>query len=130
MDYLATGICVSGHPMQYVRDRLRAGGAAASCDLESLRDGARIVVAGLVTVRQRPASAKGTIFVLLEDEWGFINVIVNATVAAEYAEVVKFAPFMVVEGKFELTGAVMNVVARRLRELDGGRLAHSSHDFR
>jgi len=130
MDYLATGICVSGHPMQYVRDRLRAGGAAASCDLESLRDGARIVVAGLVTVRQRPASAKGTIFVLLEDEWGFINVIVNATVAAEYAEVVKFAPFIVVEGKFERTGAVMNVVARRLRELDGGRLAHSSHDFR
>ena len=130
LDYLATGICVTGHPMQYLRDRLRAAGAAASCDFESLRDGARVVVAGLVTVRQRPASAKGTVFVLLEDEWGFINVIVNATVVAEHSEVVKFAPFMVVEGKFERSGAVMNVVARRLRALDGGGLAHSSHDFR
>lgn len=130
LDYLATGICVTGHPMQHVRDRLVRGGAVGSADFESLRDGARVIVGGLVTVRQRPASAKGTIFLLLEDEWGFINVIVNRTVAEQHAEVVKFAPFVVVEGKFERNGAVMNVVARRLRELDGGGLAHSSHDFR
>lgn len=130
LDYLATGICVTGHPMQHLRDRLRRGGAVASADFPSIPDGTPVIVAGLVTVRQRPVSAKGTLFLLLEDEWGFINVIVNRTVAEQYAEVVKFAPFIVVEGKFERNGAVTNVIGRRFRVLDGGELAHASRSFR
>ncbi|MDQ2762858.1 MAG: error-prone DNA polymerase, partial [Pseudomonadota bacterium] len=130
LDYAATGICISGHPMEHLRERLRGAGVGASCDLAGLRDGQRVVVAGLVTVRQRPESAKGTIFLLLEDEWGFINVIVSRTLVERYGDVVKFAPFMVVEGVFERDGGVMNVVGKRFGELDGGKLVHGSHDFR
>lgn len=130
LDYAATGICITGHPMEHLRERLRGAGVAGSCDLPSLRDGQRVVVAGLVTVRQRPESAKGTLFLLLEDEWGFINVIVSRTLVERYGDIVKFAPFMVVEGLFERDGGVMNVVGRRFRKLEAGRLVHGSHDFR
>ncbi|HEY8310486.1 MAG TPA: hypothetical protein VIG47_08015, partial [Gemmatimonadaceae bacterium] len=70
------------------------------------------------------------LFLLLEDEWGFINVIVSRTLVERYGDIVKFAPFMLVEGAFERDGGVMNVVGRRFKELDGGRLVHGSHDFR
>ena len=130
LDYAATGICITGHPMEHLRERLRKAGVVGSCDLPDLADGQRILVAGLVTVRQRPESAKGTLFLLLEDEWGFINVIVSRTLVERYGDIVKFAPFMVVEGKFERDGGVMNVVGRRFKELDGGKLVHGSHDFR
>ena len=58
----------------------------------------------MVTVRQRPQTANGTLFLLLEDEFGFINIIVPSTLVEDNAEVVKFAPFIVVQGKFERDG--------------------------
>jgi error-prone DNA polymerase len=130
LDYAATGICVTGHPMEHLRERLRGGGVIGSCDLQGLRDGQHVMVAGLVTVRQKPQSANGTIFILLEDEWGFINVIASRKLVERYGDIVKFAPFLVVAGIFERDGGVMNVVGRRFKELDGGRLVHGSHDFR
>lgn len=129
MDYYATGICITGHPMQHLRDRLRAAGVVTSEDFERLRDGERVVVAGLVTVRQRPSTAKGVVFLLLEDEWGFINVVVPKKLVERYSDVVRFAAFVIVEGKFERDGAGMNVVGRRFKELDGGMLTHNSHNF-
>ncbi len=129
LDYAATGICITGHPMQHLRDRLTAAGAVSSEDFSRLRDGERIVVAGLVTVRQRPESAKGTIFLLLEDEWGFMNVIVSPTLVARFEDAVKFAQFVVIQGIFERDGAVTNVIARRVKELDGGDLNHAAHSF-
>jgi error-prone DNA polymerase len=138
LDYQATGICVTGHPMEHLRERLRNAGVVASRDLPDLRDGQPVVVAGLVCVRQRPGSANGTVFILLEDEWGFVNVIASRKMAERHAEVVKFARFMVVEGEFERDGGVMNVVGRRFRELradtgsenGAGELVHTSRDFR
>jgi error-prone DNA polymerase len=129
LDYQATGICVSGHPMDHLRERLEKAGVVASRDLQGLRDGQRVVVAGLVSVRQQPQSAKGTIFILLEDEWGFINVIVSPTLVARYNDIVKYARFMVVEGRFERDGGVTNVVGRRFRELEAEQLVYGSHDF-
>ncbi len=130
LDYAATGICITGHPMEHLRERLRGAGIVGSCDLQNLRNGQRVLVAGLVTVRQRPESAKGTLFILLEDEWGFINVIVSRTLVERYNDIVKFAPFLVVEGKFEQDGRVTNIVGRKFKELNGGQLVHGSHDFR
>jgi error-prone DNA polymerase len=75
-------------------------------------------------------SANGTVFLLLEDEHGFINVIVPEKIATEYAEVVKFAPFVVVLGRFERDGEVRNVVSRRLKELQVRRLTHTARSFR
>ncbi len=132
LDYLATGICTHGHPMEFVRARLNAAGVASSQDME--RDhvhGETIVVAGLVVARQHPETAKGTVFLLLEDEHGFINAIVNRDIFAKYREVVKYSPFLVIEGRFEREDRVLNVIARRFRELRVGprEVGYRSHDF-
>jgi len=129
LDYQATGICVTGHPMEHVRKRLDGAGIIGSRDIHGLRDGQRVVVAGLVSVRQRPGSAKGTIFILLEDEWGFVNVIVSPRLVERYNDIVKYARFIVVEGRFERDGGVTNVVGRRFKELEIGQLVYGSHDF-
>jgi error-prone DNA polymerase len=129
LDYLATGISVNGHPMQHMRDRLNDAGVTSSEAMNHMRGGERIVVAGLVVARQHPETAKGTVFLLLEDEFGFINVIVPRTLYAQYREVVKFAPFLVVEGKFEREERVLNVVGRRFRELKTRKIVTRSRDF-
>ena len=133
LDYLATGICTHGHPMEYVRARLATAGVASSADME--RDyvhGEVIVVAGLVVARQHPETAKGTVFMLLEDEFGTINVIVNRDVFARNREVARYSPFLVIEGRFEREDRVMNVIARRFRELHvgaPGEVSWRSRDF-
>ena len=130
LDYFATGVSINGHPMQHMRERLRLAGVVDSSGLEDLRGGEKIVVAGLVTIRQRPASANGTIFLLLEDEWGFINVVVPSFLVEENSEVVKFATFVLVQGRFEKDGNVLNVVGKRFKELDVKRLEHRARSFR
>jgi error-prone DNA polymerase len=133
LDYLATGICVDGHPMQHMRPRLDALGVWASRDLEHHASGETIVVSGLVVARQHPVTANGTVFVLLEDEFGYLNVIVPRGLYQENREVVRHAPFLAVEGRLERDEAVVNVVGSRFRELRVGRrrpaAAFRSRDF-
>jgi error-prone DNA polymerase len=132
LDYLATGICTHGHPMEPIRPRLDAAGVVPSHALETIYAGERVVVAGLVVARQHPETANGTVFVLLEDEWGFINVIVPRETYARNRETVKFSPFLVVEGKFEREDRVMNVIGSRFRELrtaPGVAVKFRSRDF-
>jgi error-prone DNA polymerase len=117
LDYLATGICVNGHPMEHLRARLDAAGVASSRDLEKYGTGDRIVVAGLVVARQHPETAKGTVFVLLEDEFGYLNIIIPKHTYDRNREVVKYSPFLVIEGRFEREDRVMNVIGSRFREL-------------
>lgn len=130
LDYFATGVSINGHPMQHMRPRLRRAGVVDSQGLRSLKGGEPIIVAGLVTIRQRPASANGTIFLLLEDEWGFINVVVPSFLVDEFSDVVKFATFVLVQGRFEKDGNVLNVVGKRFKELDVKRLEHRARSFR
>ncbi len=129
LDYLATGISTHGHPIEHLRPRLKAAGILSSADLPGLRGGERVLAAGLVVARQRPETAKGTTFLLLEDEGGFINVIVPAKLYEKNRETVKFSQFLIVEGKFQRDGDVLNVVGFRFRELKQ-QVAHASHDFR
>jgi error-prone DNA polymerase len=130
IDYHAMGLSLEGHPMELVRERLLRGGAIDSRDLERLDDGRTIAIGGLVTVRQRPETAGGTIFLLLEDEFGFINVVVSKKLVDENTEVVKHAPFILVQGRLEKDGAVINVVGRRFKALEvGEKVAHRSRDF-
>ncbi len=129
LDYLATGISVNGHPMEHLRARLRAAGVSSSGDLPGMADEERVVVAGLVVARQHPETAKGTVFVLLEDESGLINVIVPARLYEKNRETVRFSRFLIVEGRFEREGPVMNVVGFRFRKLGTAELAYRSHDF-
>ena len=89
-----------------------------------------MLVGGLVTIRQRPATANGTIFLLLEDEHGFINVIVPRQLVEPNAEVVKFAPFILVRGRLEREGKVINVVGRDFLALEAAAVVHATRDFR
>ncbi|CAN5739351.1 error-prone DNA polymerase [soil metagenome] len=130
LDYLATGICVDGHPMEHMRARLNELGVASSADLQHFAPGERIVVSGLVVARQHPATAKGTVFVLLEDEFGYMNVIVPRQLYQENREVVRHAPFLAVEGRFEREDAVMNIVGQRFRELKTGCRPRQQVNFR
>jgi error-prone DNA polymerase len=129
LDYAAVGISLAGHPMQTIRERLRAGGALDSRELEQADDGRTVTVGGLVTIRQRPQTAKGTIFLLLEDEYGFMNIIVSRDLAVKYGEIVRHAPFVLVQGKLQKEGAAINIVGRRFKALEAGELEYRSRDF-
>lgn len=129
LDYFTTGVSINGHPMQHLRERLRNANILDSEDIKLLQGGERIVVAGLVTVRQQPVSAKGTIFLLLEDEHGFINIVVPAKLIAEYGEVVRFATFIIVRGKFERDDRVLNVIGYKFKELNVRKLVYQAHSF-
>ena len=117
LDYLATGISVRGHPMEHIRPRLDSHGVCSSAGLAQAPDGRPILVAGLVVARQHPATAQGTVFLLLEDEHGFLNIIVPPPVHDRYREIIHHAPFLLVHGRFEREDRVLNVVAQRFREL-------------
>lgn len=129
LDYFSVGISVDGHPMEHLRQKLRHAGVLDSKQLEKLKGGEWITTAGLVTIRQQPQSAKGTVFLLMEDEHGFINVIVSKKMAEEYSEVVRFSTFVMVEGKFERDDGVRNVIGRKFSELEVKQLVHASRDF-
>ena len=132
LDYYAVGLSLDGHPMQTVRAKLDAGGAVSSKDLAGIQSGRTVTIGGLVTVRQRPSTAGGTIFLLLEDEWGFVNVIVHKSLVEANEEVVKRAPFVLVQGRLEKDSGAVNIVGRRFRELEvgGERFVHRAHEFR
>ena len=129
LDYHAVGMSIYGHPMESVREKLNAGGAIDSRKLMEMPNGRVVTVAGLVTVRQRPATAGGTIFLLLEDEWGYMNIVVPQPLVAPNEEVVKRAPFVIVQGRVENDGAAISVVGKRFKELEMGELTHQAHEF-
>jgi error-prone DNA polymerase len=129
LDYFSVGVSVNGHPMEHLRQKLRDSGALDSRDLLELRGGEQITTAGLVTIRQQPQSAKGTVFLLMEDEFGFINVIVSKRLVEEYSDVVRFSTFVKVHGKFERDGDVRNVIGKRFSELPVARLTHAARSF-
>jgi error-prone DNA polymerase len=130
LDYHAVGMSIYGHPMESVREHLSRGGAIDSRQLERMPNRRTVTVGGLVTVRQRPATAGGTIFLLLEDEHGYVNVVVPQPLVAPNEEVVKRAPFVLVQGRVENDGAAISVVGRRFKELEVGALTHRAHEFR
>jgi error-prone DNA polymerase len=128
-DYHAVGLSLNGHPMDAARERLKRHGAMDSRDLEAAPSGSLVTVAGLVTIRQRPATANGTIFLLLEDEHGFINVIVPAKLVPANEEAVKHSTFILVRGKLEKAG-VINVVGQKFKALHISDVVHRARSFR
>ena len=79
---------------------------------------------------QSQSNAGGTIFLLLEDEWGFVNVVVPQKLVEPYEEVVKRAPFVLVQGRVENDGAAISVVGKRFKALEVGELTHRAHEFK
>jgi error-prone DNA polymerase len=127
-DLWATGVSAR-HPIEFVRQRLTAGGCITVAEaLNTRRNGVRARVAGVVTHRQRPDTARGVIFLNLEDESGILNVVALPEVWAMHRQVVRRTPGLVVEGVLEYRDGVTNLVARGFQPLpvEGVR----SRDFR
>jgi error-prone DNA polymerase len=116
-DYRFLSLSLKAHPVSFVRDRLAARGVLAHEALDATPKGRRVRVAGLVLVRQRPGSAKGVIFMTLEDETGVANVIVWPKVFEAHRAVVIGARLVAVEGWLQREAGVVHVVAERLHDL-------------
>ena len=118
-DYVATGLSLKEHPVRFFRDRLTALGAMRNVEhrSEHLRQDSRITVAGLVLVRQRPGTAKGVIFMTLEDETDIANIIVWRKVFEKNRRTVMTARFLAVRGRLQRAGLVVHVIAERFIDL-------------
>ena len=128
-DYSSTGLTTHSHPMALLRGRMPPD-AVTSADLESMRHGARVQVGGLVVARQRPGTANGIVFILLEDEHGTINLIVPAGVYERQRLIVRTEPLMLAEGRLErfaAAGGAINVLVDHVGSIapraDGARVA-------
>jgi error-prone DNA polymerase len=128
-DLWATGISTDDHPLGHFREDLAARGAISSKDMRTAESGRRVEVAGLVTHRQRPATASGITFLNLEDEHGLVNVICSMGVWGRYRRVVRESPALIVRGILERSEeGVTNLLADRFEPLRVGVL-HRSRDF-
>jgi error-prone DNA polymerase len=116
-DYQALGLSLKSHPVAFMRDGLARRGVTPATGLAAVRDGRRVKVAGLVLVRQRPGSAKGVMFITLEDETGPLNVIVWPKLMERFRREVFSAGMMGVEGKLQKEGDVIHVIAERIVDL-------------
>jgi error-prone DNA polymerase len=139
-DYNATGLTLRRHPLALLRGRLARRGLLTASQLNALPDGQEVAGCGIVTVRQQPQTANGTIFVTLEDETGPVNVIVWKSVREEQRAELLHSRLLAVHGVWQRSeesgtakgyGAVRNLVASRLEDLTPllGRLGTSSRDF-
>jgi error-prone DNA polymerase len=128
-DLWATGVSPEGHPTRFVRAHLDSLGVVTATGLAAVEPGERVLVGGVVTHRQRPATAGGTLFVNLEDETGLINVVVSKGCWAAHRKVARTAPAMLVRGRLERSEGVTNVIADRLEPLPLGATTRS-RDFR
>ncbi len=128
-DLWATGIAPDGHPTRFLRDDLAKRGVVTAGDLAEVEPGSRVLVGGVVTHRQRPATAGGTTFMNLEDETGLINVVVSMGCWKRYRSVAKGTPALLVRGKLERSEGVINVVADKLEPLPVA-VSPASRDFR
>jgi error-prone DNA polymerase len=129
-DLWATGLSADSHPVQFARERLEALGAVPADALATaIRPGTRVLVGGMVTHRQRPATAGGITFLNLEDETGLINVICSQGVWARHRRVARSAAALLVRGRLERAEGVVNVVADQLAPLSLAATPRS-RDFR
>jgi error-prone DNA polymerase len=128
-DLWATGVSPDGHPTKFVRAELEALGAVPASGLAARDDGSKVLVGGVVTHRQRPATAAGITFLNLEDETGLINVVCSKGCWARYRRVVRSCPALLIRGRLEKQEGVINVVAERIDPLPLGAPT-KSRDFR
>ncbi len=116
-DYAHTGLTLRRHPLALLRARLETRGILTAAQLRGMNQGATVRTAGLVITRQRPGSAQGVTFVTLEDETGYVNLIVWRNVAERQRQALIGSRLMGVAGELQLEGEVMHVIAHRIVDL-------------
>jgi error-prone DNA polymerase len=128
-DYSGTGLTTGRHPMSYRRAELRRQNVLTAEDLHGRRDGEWVRAAGCIIARQRPGTAKGFVFLSMEDETGIANVIVTPQMYERNQVTVTRARFLLVEGPLQNQDDVIHVKAVRLTPLDDHAVEVRSHDF-
>jgi error-prone DNA polymerase len=116
-DLWATGIAPDGHPTRFIRSHLESLGVLTAAELLQAEPGSRVLIGGVVTHRQRPATASGVTFLNIEDETGLINVICSPGLWTRYRRVARTAPALLVRGRLERVEGVTNIIADKLRLL-------------
>jgi error-prone DNA polymerase len=129
-DYETMGFSAHDHPMAAVRQVLGEG-TVSTAHVETLPDGVDVQVAGLVVCRQQPGTAKGFVFLVLEDEFGLANVVVKPTVYLCYRALVRAAPFLMVSGRLQRRDGITNLIAESFRPLRVPQelVAPEAHNF-
>jgi error-prone DNA polymerase len=117
-DYATSGVTVGDHVLGALRPRLTAPMLTTSAQLERMPHGCAVTVAGLVIARQRPGTAKGTMFLLFEDEWGTINLIVPKRVYEHHRQLARAEPLLLARGRLERAEGVLNVIVEELAALE------------
>lgn len=131
-DYRTLGLTLGAHSVSLLREHLRRERCLGSADLQARKHGSRLRAAGLVTMRQRPGTAGGTVFVTLEDEGGVINVVVWLDLAERQRRERVGSRLLAVDGKWERVDGVEHLIASRLHDMTPllGMLETRSRDFR
>ncbi|HKJ41147.1 MAG TPA: error-prone DNA polymerase, partial [Sunxiuqinia sp.] len=109
-DYASTALSLKAHPVSFLRQRLSQLQVTPTSELSKMKNGMPVKVCGLVTVRQRPGTAKGVLFITLEDETGFANLVVWAKTFEQYRKVILQSRLLMVAGKLQIQGEVIHVV--------------------
>jgi error-prone DNA polymerase len=128
-DYAGMGLSTGRHPMALRRDELAMRGILRASDLRAARQGRRVRVAGMVITRQRPGTAKGFVFLTLEDETGIANIIVRPDLFARDRLVIVEEPFLIVDGVLQNQDGVTSIRAEQVHGLRGPELDFDAHDF-
>ncbi len=129
-DYAGTSLTIGPHPVAFARAALDRQGITRAADLGTLPQGRRARVAGVVIVRQRPGTAKGFVFITLEDETGFANAIVTPTLFERHRQIILGVSALVIEGRVQNQDGVVSIKADRFEPLSGRSAAIDvSHDF-
>jgi error-prone DNA polymerase len=126
-DFRMTGLSLTGHPMTHVRPHLALNGVLTAREAhEHGKDGRAVAVAGLVICRQRPGTAKGFVFLTLEDETGMINVVITPDRFEEHALLISTTPLLLIRGTLQVEQHVVNVRAKQFKALElGGGEQHA-----
>ena len=127
-DYAGMGLTIGPHPMAMRRDELALRGVLRAADLPAAKDGRRVRVAGMVITRQRPGTAKGFVFLTLEDETGISNIIVRPDLFDRERMTVIRQPFLLIEGVLQNLEGVLSVKAERVQAIEGSA-SIDAHDF-
>ncbi|CAJ1507918.1 error-prone DNA polymerase [[Mycobacterium] burgundiense] len=128
-DVWATGISPDSYPIQFLRADLDARGVLPCAQLLAVADGTRLLVAGAVTHRQRPATAQGVTFLNLEDETGMVNILCSPGVWSRYRKLAQTASALVIRGIVQNASGAVTVVADRMEPIDM-KIGSRSRDFR
>ncbi|MDH3660974.1 MAG: error-prone DNA polymerase, partial [Alphaproteobacteria bacterium] len=116
VDYQTTGLSLKAHPLSFLRSACQARGILATEELERFGNNARVATAGVVLVRQRPGTAKGVVFITIEDETGIANCVVWSKVMERYRCVLMGARLLLVQGRLQKHGSIIHVVVDHMKD--------------